>query len=123
MTIFPSLEPIDRSYSLGAHPVAAVEVQNGDEIRFLYSTNSTGVPLALEFRGLSLEDVQQLRFHWVDQLGTTRAFAIPAHLWRTHASQYDVVPSTALWRYASQPVERRAKGGLFDVSISLISVI
>ena len=121
MAAFPSIEPLERSYDLGSHPVSASAFSNGDETRFLHSSASSGVPLALVFRALSLTQARQISAHW-DGQGTARPFFIPAHLWRTHSSATDVVPAVFVWRYAGPPEETPASGGLFDVSVQLLAV-
>jgi hypothetical protein len=121
MAAFPSIEPLERSYDLGSHPISASAFSNGDETRFLHSSVSSGVPLALVFRALSLTQARQISAHW-DGQGTARVFTIPAHLWRTHGSTTDVVPATFVWRYAGPPEETPASGGLFDVSVQLLAV-
>lgn len=121
MAVFPSIEPLDRSYDLGAHPIAAATFNNGDETRFLHGSLATGVPLTLEFRGLTLTKARQISGHWADH-GLTKLFMIPPHLWRTHASQSDVVPAGFLWRWAAPPEETPRNGGLFEVRVALLSV-
>jgi hypothetical protein len=121
MAAFPSIEPLERSYDLGAHPISVSAFSNGDETRFLHSSVSSGVPLALVFRKLSLTDARLISAHW-DGQGTARPFTIPVHLWRTHTSQTDVVPAGFLWRYAGAPDETPASGGLFDVAVNLLTV-
>lgn len=121
MAAFPSIEPLERSYDLGSHPISVSAFSNGDETRFLHSSVSSGVPLALVFRKLSLTQARLISAHW-DGQGTARPFTIPVHLWRTHSSTTDVVPATFVWRYASAPEETPASGGLFDVSVSLLAV-
>jgi hypothetical protein len=121
MAAFPSIEPLERSYDLGSHPISASAFSNGDETRFLHNPASSGVPLALVFRALSLTQARQISAHW-DGQGTARPFTIPAHLWRTHSSITDVVPAVFVWRYAGPPEETPASGGLFDVSVQLLAV-
>jgi hypothetical protein len=121
MAAFPSIEPLERSYDLGAHPISAAAFSNGDETRFLHGGLAVGVPLALVFRKLSLTDARLISAHW-DGQGTARPFTIPVHLWRTHASQTDVVPAGFLWRYSGPPEETRLSGGLFDVAVNLLTV-
>jgi hypothetical protein len=120
MAQFPSIEPLDRSYDLGVHPIGTSAFANGDECRFLHGSIATGVPMSLLFPGLTLTKARQISGHW-DAHGTIRPFPIPAHLWRTHTSQTDVVPAGFLWRWAGPPDETPRSGGLFDVSVSLLS--
>lgn len=121
MAAFPSLEPLERSYGLGSHPISAANFNNGDETRFLHGVLAFGVPLPLVFRALSLTQARQISDHY-DGQGLIRPFTIPAHLWRTHTSRYDVVPAAFLWKYASPPEETPLGGGLFDVSVTLAAV-
>jgi hypothetical protein len=121
MASFPALEPLDRSYDLGSHPISAAAFSNGDETRFLHGSLAFGVPVGLQFRALPYTQARQISDHFATH-GTVRPFTIPAQLWRTHTSQTDVVPAGFLWRYSGPPEETPASGGLFDVSVSLISV-
>jgi hypothetical protein len=121
MAAFPNIEPTARSYGLGAHPIEAAAFSSGDEVRFLHGATSSGVPIALEFRALSSTDATAIRDHYLSQK-EHQAFTIPAHLWRTHASATDVVPSTHAYVYAGRPQESPRSGGLVDVAVSIISV-
>ena len=121
MAAFPSIEPLERSYDLGSHPIAAATFNNGDETRFLHGSLAVGVPVDLRFVAISLTKARQISDHFRDH-GTVRLFTIPAHLWRTHSSQTDVVPAGFLWRYSAPPEETPRGGGLFDVTVSLLSV-
>ena len=121
MAAFPALEPLERSYGLGSHPISAATFANGDETRFLHGSLAFGVPVSLTFPALTLTQARQISAHY-DGQGTTRAFTIPAELWRMHASRYDVVPVEFLWKYASKPEETPRSGGLFDVTVNLAAV-
>jgi hypothetical protein len=121
MAAFPSIEPLERSYDLGSHPISRATFNNGDETRFLHGSLAVDVPLPLRFVAISLTKARLISDHFRDH-GTVRLFTIPAHLWRTHSSQTDVVPAGFLWRYSGPPEETPRGGGLFDVSVSLLSV-
>ena len=122
MAQFPSIEPLNRSYDLGSHPIAAASFNNGDETRFLHGAYfAVGVPVALQFPALTLTEARLISDHFASH-GTARSFTIPAHLWRTHTSQTDVVPAGFLWRYAGAPDETPLNGGLFDVAVNLLTV-
>jgi len=121
MAQFPSIEPLDRSYDLGSHPISAPAFSNGDETRFLHGSLAFGVPLTLAFRALSLTEARLISAHW-DGHGTARPFLIPAHLWRSHTSTTDVVPAGFVWRYAGPPEETPSSGGLFEVFVQLLAV-
>ena len=122
MTAFPDIEPLDRSYDLGAHPIGVATFNNGDETRFLHGPYfATGVPVALQFPAISLTKARLISDHFGTH-GTVRAFTIPAHLWRTHSSRTDVVPAGFAYRYSGPLEETPRDGGLFDVSVNLLSV-
>jgi hypothetical protein len=121
MAAFPSIEPLGRSYDLGSHPIDVATFNNGDETRFLHGASAVGVPVSLNFPALSLTKARQISNHWDDH-GTTRLFTIPVELWRMHTNRYDVVPVGIAWRWAGAPTETPRDGGLYDVSVSLISV-
>jgi len=121
MAAFPSIEPLERSYDLGSHPIATAIFNNGDETRFLHGSLAVDVPVDLRFVAISLTKARLISAHFRDH-GTVRLFTIPAHLWRTHSSQTDVVPAGSLWRYSAPPEETPRGGGLFDVIVSLLSV-
>ena len=120
MAAFPAIEPIGRRYGLGAHPMAAAGFSSLDEVRFLQGATLTGVPLALEFISISTSEATQIRDHYLGQR-EHRSFTLPAALWRTHSSQFNVAPATNVWRYAGQPQESPRSGGLVDVSVPLVS--
>ena len=122
MAAFPSIEPIERSYDLGAHPIGVATFSNGDETRFLHGAYAAvDVPLPLRFVAISLTKARLISDHFRDH-GTMRLFTIPPHLWRTHSSPTDVVPAGFLWRYSGPPEETPRDGGLYDVALSLLSV-
>lgn len=122
MAAFPSIEPTGRSYDLGAHPVEAATFGSGDAIRFLIGSESSGVPIALEFRALTTADATAIRDHYLAQK-EHQPFTIPAHLWRTHSSATDVVPAGHAYLYAGPPEEAPRSGGLVDVSVSIVSIL
>ena len=122
MAAFPSIEPLERSYDLGAHPIGTVTFNNGDETRFLHGPYAAvDVPLPLRFVAISRTKARLISDHFRDH-GTVRLFTIPPHLWRMHSNRYDVVPAGFLWRYSGPLEETPRGGGLFDVTVSLLSV-
>ena len=120
MPAFPAIEPINRGYGLGAHPVVVEAFGNSDEVRFLQGDTLSGVPLALDFPALTTNEAATIREHYLGQR-EHRPFIVPAALWRTHSSQFNVVPAANIWRYAGPPVETPRSGELVDVSVSLVS--
>jgi hypothetical protein len=120
MAAFPAIEPIGRRYGLGAHPMATAGFSSLDEVRFLQGATLSGVPMDLEFRAISTSEATQIRNHYLGQR-EHRSFTLPAALWRTHSSQFNVVPAASAWRYAGQPQESPRSGGLVDVTVPLVS--
>ncbi|NBW63991.1 MAG: hypothetical protein EBR33_12970 [Synechococcaceae bacterium WB4_1_0192] len=123
MAAFPAIEPLNRDYDLGAHITSSADGQNGDAVFFLHSILATDIGINLAFRALTSSQAQQIRDHYSGQRGTVRSFPIPAELWRTHADLYDVATPGTEWRYAGPLEEQRLDGGLFDVTVSLVSAI
>jgi len=121
MAQFPAIEPLERSYDLGSHPISRANFNNGDETRFRHGGEAVGVPLPLRFLAISLTKARLISDHFASH-GTVRPFTIPAQLWRTHSSRSDVLPVAYAWRYSGPPEETPRGGGLFDVSVSLLSV-
>jgi len=121
MANFPQLEPIDRNYAMGAHVISAAEGQNGDATQFLHSTLAADVVISLEFRALTSTQVALIRSHYTGQRGSCLPFEIVAEQWRTHANLYDVVLPGMSYRYAGPFTETPRDGGLFDVSVPLVS--
>ena len=120
MPAFPAIEPINRGYGLGAHPVVVEAFGNSDEVRFLHGDTLSSVPVALELPALTISEAATIREHYLGQR-EYRPFIVPAALWRTHSSQFNVVPAANIWRYAGPPVETPRSGDLVDVSVSLVS--
>jgi len=120
MPAFPAIEPINRGYGLGAHPVVVEAFGNSGEVRFLQCDTLSGVPVALDFPALTTSEAATIRDHYLGQR-EHRPFIIPAALWRSHSSQFNTVPAANIWRYAGPPVETPRSGELVDVSVSLVS--
>ena len=129
MAVFPSLEPLERSYDLGSHLISRVPWQNGDESATRNSEIATDPLMRLVFRRLTITEVQQIRDHYAGQRGSTRRFMLPPSCWKTHTSAndigspglYDVAIPGQEWRYAGPPEESPSNGNLFDVSIPFIA--
>lgn len=122
MAAFPSIEPLGREYGLGELVVSVVEAQNGDSTPFVHSSVPHAIPISLQFPALTLGEAQQIRDHHAGQRGQVREFALPPEIWRVHTNLYDVWPSGTLFTYNGPLVETPRAGGLFDVSVSLLSI-
>jgi len=122
MADFPAIEPLEREYGLGELVVSSVESQNGDSTPFAHSSVPSGIGISLQFPALTLSEAQQIRDHYAGQRGQVREFALPPQLWRMHTNLNDVWPSGTLFTYAGPPAETPRSGGLFDVSVPLLSM-
>jgi len=120
MAAFPAIEPLKRSYGLGAHPMAVAGFSSSDEVRFLQGATPSGVPLSLEFVALTTSEATEIHDHYLGQR-QHQPFTITTALWRTHSSQFNAVPAASIWRYAGPPQESPRSGGLVDVTVSLVS--
>lgn len=123
MADFPALRPASRQYSFGSFPVTQERGFGGGNVRFLHGTTSSGHSLELGFSLISQAEAKLLRDHYRAQHGGMMAFSLSADAWAGHTSATDLVPSTELWVYASEPEETHHSGGFVDVSVRLSSVI
>lgn len=123
MASFPALRPAARRYSMGVFPVSEERGFSGGSVRFIHGTTNSGHRLELEFVLLTAAEAKLLRDHYRLQQGGFLPFDLGTDAWAGHTSATDLVPSTTLWRYASQPEEAHLKGGLVNVTLRLEAVI
>jgi hypothetical protein len=77
-------------------------------------------PLTLTYVDLYDDEAQLIRDHYVAQQGGTLAFSLPAIIWRGLTAP--PVPNGALWVYTGPPNEDHKSGGLYNVTVPLITV-
>jgi len=116
---FPSLEARGRSYELQGAPASETRQITGWVVPRRHGPVPSGVPISLEFGALRLSEAELISDHYV-AVGAFEPFQIPATVWQSHASLYDVTPEDQAFRYAAPPARVR-DGALFTVSLTLIS--
>lgn len=118
MTAYPSLEPNSVNYDLGGLNVSSEETQNGAPVLFRHSLRQSNYKITLTYTNLTQAQVDLIRQHYVDSGGSHRTFTVAPSLWNGG----DVISSTALYRYATQPEE--AQSGVFtDVTVELVALL
>lgn len=123
MATFPALRPASRSYSMGTFPVSEERGFGGGSVRFLHGSISSAHSLDLSFVLLTDAEAKLLRDHYRSQQGGFLPFSLSSEAWAGHTSATDLVPTSTLWVYAGPPEETHRKGGLYDVTVKLASVI
>lgn len=123
MATFPAIEPLTRSYSFGQYPVTNEEGFGGGSVRFKHGATSFSHTLTLGYGSITEAEAKLLRDHYRTQQGGFLAFDLSAEAWLGHTSFTDLVPATTQWRYNRPLQESHASGGLFDVTVELVSCI
>jgi hypothetical protein len=119
MATFPALEPHRRSWDFGQYAMTEEPAWASTSVRYRHGRNRTeniGQGLSLSYIFLSDAEAQLIRDHYVAQQGGTLAFNLPAIVWPGPS------PADVRWVYASPPEEDQRSGGLYDVTISLVTV-
>lgn len=114
MITFPSLEPDNISYSLGAMNVSEEPTVNSGPIRFRHSLKVSGHSLQLQFASRRESDVELIRQHYSDNDGSHRYFDLPVIVWGGAV----VVAGDSVYRYESPPEEEHL-GVFFNVTVAL----
>lgn len=122
MADFPALAPVSRRYSFGVLPVSEEAGFGGGAVRFLHSTQRSGVTLELGYELLTQAEAQLIRDHYRGQQGGTLAFALGSTAWAGHTAQDDLVPTGTQWCWVSPPEEEQQRGGRVRVTCQLRSV-
>jgi hypothetical protein len=123
MATFPALRPSSRRYNFGGYPTTEERGFGGGSVRFSHGTTASAHTLELGFELLSAAEAKLLRDHYREQQGGYLPFSLSAQAWAGHTSQTDLVPTTTLWTYAQPSEESHRGGGLYDVSVQLVSTI
>jgi hypothetical protein len=124
MVAFPQLEPFRRGWSFGEYGMTEEPVWASVPVRFRHgrgSTQNVGQVLSLSFVDLYEDEVELIRAHYMSRDGGTLAFSLPPIVWAGLTAP--PVPSTVSWVYQDVPVEVQKSGGLYDVTLSLLSVV
>ena len=121
MADFPALEPATRVYDPGEFAMAESPAFGAMPIRFLHGSTARQLPLLLGFVFLNNTKAASIRNHYGGQGGSSVAFLLPDIIWLGHTPVTDIAPAGTLWRYDGPIEEQHLKGGLFNVSVKLLS--
>jgi hypothetical protein len=122
MASFPSIRPAARKYGVGMFPITAQTGFGGGNVRFRHGSDRRGVTLELEYVFITDAEAQLLRDHYRGQDGSHRSFLLPAIIWAGQSSPGNILATNTPWKYASELEEQHRSGGLFDVTVKLVSV-
>jgi hypothetical protein len=123
MLTFPAMEPFRRSWGFGQYAITEEPSWASTSVRYRHgrgSTENVSQPLTLTYVDLYDDEAQLIRDHYVAQQGGTLAFSLPAIIWRGLTAP--PVPNGALWVYTGPPNEDHKSGGLYNVTVPLITV-
>jgi hypothetical protein len=124
MAVFPAIEPLRRGYDFPDFPMEDEPAWPGVAVRYRtgYDPLATGGSvLRLTYEDLTNTQMQQIRNHYRTVQGGTVDFNLPAIIWQGNTS--GITPSLARWRYLAPPEEKQKKGGRYDVTIELESLM
>ena len=116
---FPALQARGRSYELQGPPASETRQATGWVVPRQHGPVPSGVPITLELVALRLSEAEQISDHY-RTVGAHEPFQIPATVWQSHASLYDVTPADQAYRYAAPPA-RVLDGVRFTVTVALIT--
>lgn len=123
MATFPALRPVARQYDAQVYPVTAEAGFGGGEVRFLHEFAGSGATLSLIFEGLTSAELKLIRDHYRGQQGGVLSFALSAEAWAGNGTiPADLGTWFAFWRYASPPEEESPRGGIGNVTVTLVAV-
>jgi hypothetical protein len=112
MAYFPALEPNDRSYNLGAHPMVTQQGWAGGSVRFRTGPQRSGATLTLTFTNLVPSQANAIRTHYATQLSG----AVPFQLLTI------TLTDSRFWTYVEAPEEIQRSGGLVDTIVKLEAI-
>jgi hypothetical protein len=112
MAYFPVLEPNERAYNLGRHPIVTQQGWAGGSVRFKIGPERTGATLTLTFLGLIPAQANAIRTHYATQLAGTVPFQLLTITWT----------DPRYWVYVEPPQETHRSGALVDSIVTLEAV-
>lgn len=113
MTTFPTLVPNAINFDMGRANISAAPTFAGP-VRFRHSQRINNQQLQLTYRGLSQDQVEELRTHFYTVQSSFQYFEIPDAIW----GGLSVVPEGSLCRYAA-PFEEEHTGLHYTATVSL----
>lgn len=113
MSDFPTIAPNNISYDLGTLNIGEVKTFGGP-IRFRHSLQVNGNAVRLSFVGLTQNQIETFRQHYIENGGTYGYFSVSSTTW----GNYSAVAADALYRYSEAPVESH-QGLYYDLNVVL----
>lgn len=95
----------------------------GGDVRFLHGPRPSGHTLELEFININATKAELIREHYRTQQDGLLMFELSDEVWAGNTFVSSLGPLPVLWKYASQPLEAHKYANVYDVSVSLVSVI
>lgn len=116
MSDFPSVAPNDLNFDMGRLNITEVATFAGP-VRFRHSQRISGNRISLEYRGLSQQQIETFRAHFIENQGTHGYFSVPQTIW----GGLSVASADASYRYEAPPVETHT-GLFYNLSVSIRAI-
>ena len=123
MAAFPPLEPSRREWAFADYPTLSRESSAWGATTFEYGDTPRETPLQLVYTLLSEAEMQLLRDHYANQQ-QSYPFILPAAIWAGYdlATVANLLPINGQWLYAGEIEEEPVAPGLYDCTVSLVSL-
>ena len=122
MSLFPSIKPSSRQFSVGALPVNTFQALSGKEVRVVLGDTMHGHSVSLSFSNIQEPAVKLITDHWYAQNGTALAFNLPQSVWAGWDQYESAITPDQKWRYSGQPSIAAVSPGIMNVSVELVSL-
>lgn len=122
MAAFPELMPLRREWEFPKFPTVDYQGPGGSTISFEFGETPTDQPLTLVYELLSEAEMQLIRDHYLGQQ-SVHPFILPPICWAGYVVGDNIFNQDAQWRYAEEPEETLVNVDLYDVEVSLRSVL
>jgi hypothetical protein len=116
MTVFPTLTPSSRVFTLGDYSHAPLRSMGGTQTQVRHSNVIVGAGLELQFIGRSEANMLSIRTHYINRRGTFNVFTLPSAIW---VGTTDPTPASYTWRYTEQPRVSEDGNGHYDIAVKL----
>lgn len=122
MAAFPELMPLRREWEFPRFPTVDYEGPGGSTISFEFGETPTDQPLTLVYELLSEAEMQLIRDHYLGQQ-SVYPFTLPPICYAGYRLGEALFDATTTYVYADEPEEKLKNFDLYDVEVSLRSVL
>tara|TARA_R110000772_G_scaffold118560_1_gene224200 strand:- start:42 stop:410 length:369 start_codon:yes stop_codon:yes gene_type:complete len=122
MAAFPALNPSSRAYTPGSFPVARFTSASGAQNRVLLGASAVAAFLELSFAFFTEAEAKQILDHYAGEKGGYTGFALSANL-SADLATITLTPSGNTWIYDEAPSVEYVADNVYNVTVSLVSVI